>query len=93
MSEQTLSLSDATALAAILGWAQTNADVIWLNEAGVPTFGTADFIGTMRGGMPSGTDDVRDCCLYLVTTDGQYVSLSMTDAIKRYRACEFMRNA
>jgi hypothetical protein len=68
--DRTLTLSATVRLAVIIGWAQRNTRLRWLDERGDIATGTARSIGDERGNFLTATDDVRDGFLRITTSAG-----------------------
>lgn len=82
MEARTLTLTEAVELATVIGWAQRNARLRWLDDRGDIHEGTARSIGDDRGMFTQGAD-VRDCHLRITTAMGFEWFVPMSDVISR----------
>lgn len=83
MTERILTVGEAVNLATIIGWAQGNLRLSWLDDRGDVAEGTARSIGDEQGNFLNGTDDVRDGFLRITTASGFEWFVPMADVLDR----------
>lgn len=90
LTNETLTVSDLVALAAIVDAVQRNARVGWLMPNGDVATGTVRSLGDERGGFIGSGEDVRDAFVRITTSSGWEVFAPIAKVAEQYAKSAFV---